>query len=695
MSSPEYGSDPWLDAKLRNVPLPIGFLARLGEASEVAARYSTPERIDAALVDVPLPPGLLERLQGISRERQPLFGTLVFSTRQLALAASVLVAVGVSYLAMASGVFSPADPLAVNLPVQAPKENGIESSPDEPLIATVPQLGEDNNNNPPLDKPDLSLPPPRIELPYLGPTLSRHEPRLPAPPLPLTANIAHPEATFGAGGGLDVAPELDMVARPLSRGIVPPRTLGYDLLFQLKHGDHPFVSPAANKELLTSRVPLVTASDSYQLAWRYVRHGQLPPPEDIRTEEFLAAVDYGFASAAPGTLALRTAAGPAPLGDIGLRVLQIGVQAGPLAVVKRTPAHLTVAVDVSSGMRWSGRLEMTRRAIASLVSQLSAGDRLDVIAVGDQAEMVLENAGEESAARVQSALASLKPRPVANLAAGLEMACEAVSAAADSHDMSHQLVVLTDGSSELASDRVARIDTAMTNVAASGVNTHVIDLSREKESPSLVTALAAAGQGATVRAATSDQILWAMVEALTGRSSVVVEATSLKVTFKPDAVALYRLVGHESSTVTGPESAALEVNLRAGQSATALFEVVLKPGLGEEVATAELTWKDPLTHKPQRATQRITRLQFAKSFAESPMSLQAATLLARTAEALRGSYYAPLSPSLEQVRQLSVQVHERLAEQPQFAEFVSLVELLEKLAPRVSASRKDAGGGSR
>ncbi len=63
MNEPDPGFDPWLDARLRNVPLPVNFLARLEQIGNAET-----QQIDRALRDVPLPDGLLERLRLISRQ---------------------------------------------------------------------------------------------------------------------------------------------------------------------------------------------------------------------------------------------------------------------------------------------------------------------------------------------------------------------------------------------------------------------------------------------------------------------------------------------------------------------------------------------------------------------------------------------------------------------------------------------------
>ena len=100
----------------------------------------------------------------------------------------------------------------------------------------------------------------------------------------------------------------------------------------------------------------------------------------------------------------------------------------------------------------------------------------------------------------------------------------------------------------------------------------------------------------------------------------------------------------------------------------------------DATVAASVKWRDPLSGQLKEVTQRISRVQFATSFAESPLPIQAATVAAETAEVLRGSFFAAApSRSLEHVWELALKVNPRLAERPSFQEFVSLVERIERV----------------
>jgi hypothetical protein len=75
-------------------------------------------------------------------------------------------------------------------------------------------------------------------------------------------------------------------------------------------------------------------------------------------------------------------------------------------------------------------------------------------------------------------------------------------------------------------------------------------------------------------------------------------------------------------------------------------------------------------------TQRISRLQFATSFLDSAISLQAAAVAAETAEILRGSPFAPRGVhTLDRVVALAAGANPQLREQREFARLVRLAEM--------------------
>jgi hypothetical protein len=156
-------------------------------------------------------------------------------------------------------------------------------------------------------------------------------------------------------------------------------------------------------------------------------------------------------------------------------------------------------------------------------------------------------------------------------------------------------------------------------------------------------------------------------------SKFAAEDVQLVVTFNPHTVAAYRLIGHEATSVLGVNPAVAKTTLNAGETSTGLFEVELRGGGDELVATVELTWRKPGESEVQRETRRVSRWQLADSLLETPASVQGAAVAAETAEILRRSHFAAgREHSWARIRQVAAEVHPDLAAEPTFRRLLEL-----------------------
>lgn len=672
MSFPESNSDAWFDAELRNVPLPGGLLERLRHVAE-----ASDEELDAALRAVPVPANLGTRLQRIG-ERQVRWAKF----RHLAAAALILVAVGLGYFGLTLSFMaslrseSPQAPqLAAQLRLKATEE---------------PQPVEFNDLVMPLDI-DVEVPlAPWLRAPTLtSPILEDYLAQAAAPKPSFFENIDLMAdknlALWPLGAPVDQGDTLEdlrKVAGLKPRGIDFPLVHGYDIAFLSKTGFHPFVNPGANPKLRSLVVPLGVDTESYDLARRYLEDGELPPRSELRTEEFLAALDYQYPRPGQRALGLFVAGGPSPFHAHGLQLLQLGVQAKLPPSGNRQPTRLTLVVDASGSMNWGGRIEMIRRAVHRFTAQLIPEDRVSVVVFNDQSYPLIENASRAQRDQLLAAIDALPTEGPTNVAAGLRRAYTLACHESPSDTMANRVVLLTDGLAGLDEATAQRIDQRLAEAAASGTRLDIIDLSQERDEANpdpLLSRLAHKGGGQVHRATSVDQIRWALEEILTGQSRLVATDVQLRITFNPKAVELYRLLGHEPRTVIALKPAHPQADFRAGQSATALCELRLIPNGASEVATAELTWRDPQSGASQRINQTIQRGQFVAYLHQAPLPLQAAAMMAEAAEQLRGSLplFNPAWPSpgsLEPVEQASRQIDSRLLQRPTYLAFLGLLE---------------------
>ncbi len=672
--------DEGLDAWINKVAVPPGLCDRVrkGVLGEETA-------LDAALRDVPMPADLA---QGLWRRKA--LGRRLAGLGRWAIAVSLLLAIGVSYVGA----------MLVFLAGTYPDDDGLLPKLHTALSRSTADRSEDTS-------PSLSLAiPPRTEEVADVATFDA-VPRVPQIKLfPFAHGEARPsngtvlslgplgvdllskpygrsedvEATHRA---FDALPELKKVQGLTPRGIDPPRVPGFNWPFYFAYGVFPPVYPVAHPALQTSLAPLGIDTSSYELTRRYLEDRELPPPEDIRIEEFLAAVDYKFPRPVEQGLELSTAGGPSPFGGPGTLLLQIGVQARDLPAAEHPATHLIVAVDVSASMRWGGRLEMTRRALGQLIEQLGPEDRLSLVSFSERAHALIENAGPADAESWLTAAKSLEVEDSTNLGAGLRRAYAVARGSESAGRMRHCVVLLTDGLTELGRSATDSIERQLAQAASEGLALEVIDLGQDETIDAQLTGFAQAGAGKVRRAGNAEEVGWGLTEILTGRSQLMAEEARLKVTFRPDVVLAYRLLGHEAESVAGLMPARPEADFHAGRSATAVYELQLRPEGGSEVALVELSWRPPSESASITRRVSVQRSTFAPSFAKSPSSLQAAAIVAETAEILSRSPFAFLpensrATALSQVRRLAAILPTELRHRPSFAEFLAVVEQAER-----------------
>ena len=712
--------EPQLDAHLRDVPVPEGLLARLREVAawsdgeldqalravpvsgELVRRLKqvpADEALDEALRDVPLPVGLRRRLRA-AVSRRPARQWIA----ELSRAAALFIIVGGAYVAGLALVLSPlrqpaADAFARQMIDVGPLEMvaQMDSSASSDSVTFVTWGGSSDDS--------LQDEVERFKETALAATFADHSPqRLEVPWQaaagatqrgPASALIRALEAGFNPGADVvllrwgvlgapsradDDLPEVESVPVLLKRGISPPVLAGFDRAFLLRHRVQPITPLNADPKLAHIAVPLVTNRSSFDAAERLLKQRRLPTADEVRVEEFLAAMNYGSTAIEPGGVSLFAAGGPAPFGEDGARLLQVVVQAGPARSRTLATTHLTVALDVSASMKWGGRLESARQALSQLVRQMGPRDRLSLLAFNEEVSPLIESAGRDDVALMLSALEPLRAEGGTNLPAGLQQAVLVSQHAVVEPNVARRLVLITDDAGRMPTETAVRVHELLAAAAADGARLSVLDLSGRRQTSAEMRQLALSGGGGVRVAASVDEVQWGLWEALTGDGGTVATDATLKISFQPKNVLAYRLLGHEATSYGGLLPAAMQCELRANQAATALFEIWLAPNAGSDVATAELEWTDAETGRKQQRRQAITRGEFAGSFEQSAVTLQAAALAAETAEVLRESYFVPSrSRNLRGVLQLVPQVQTELRVQPEFQRLVRLMRQADQL----------------
>jgi Ca-activated chloride channel family protein len=108
-------------------------------------------------------------------------------------------------------------------------------------------------------------------------------------------------------------------------------------------------------------------------------------------------------------------------------------------------------------------------------------------------------------------------------------------------------------------------------------------------------------------------------------------------------VARYRLVGYENRDIADRDFRNDKVDageIGSGHTVTALYELELKPGAGEGLATVRVRAKRPRGETASEHAYRFPAGALAATFAQAPEDLRFATAVMGAAEILRRSPHA-------------------------------------------------------
>ncbi len=699
-------SDGQIDRWLRRVRLPAGLIFRLHQIR-----------------------GLVAHAEG-SQDRTRAFGpggASVGRASQLSIAAALMIAFGLFYFGAAATYLmayhaprrsgDPAFPLTVNnwnIEPERPDHDGPDADVEQSFVlspfsddwqstlSSVEMLNVLGSESLPPTPEEVVLPPAVISGLDPGSRLANQSP-LGFPP---GSESVEEDERY---------PEPEIVPWEVIRGIAPPKAAGFDLPFLIRNGVHPMVPVdprfRADPGLRFCQVPLRSESFSYEQYRRMLGldRPELPEPRDVRVEDFLAAIDYGWEAPREKDgkqegLRLVVHGAPSPFKNSGNAantaarsgskmvqlppfpgMIQVGVKAREEVEGWRQACRLTVLVDRSRSMRRGGRMEMTRQALGELAGRMGPADRLSLVAFDREASVLLEDAAvQDAVGRTNAglAIAALTAGSSTNLAAGFR-AAYAVAANYPRHDrLEHRVVLITDGA-DVSEATLGELESRLASAANSGIVLSVIDLGEGAWVSAPLLRLAEAGRGRAVRASSSEQIRWALCEAMSGRSQLVASKVQLRVEFNPDSIESYRLIGHEASDLGRREGAALEVDLRAGQSATALFEIRPRRTDGP-IATIELRWRDAYGAE-QRQVQTLVGAEFSPRFEDAPVALQRAAIAAEAAEILRDSPFVEKGMTLAKLADFAARVRRESTGDVSFQRFVELLD---------RAAAVEAGRGS-
>ena len=400
---------------------------------------------------------------------------------------------------------------------------------------------------------------------------------------------------------------------------------------------NPFVMTTA-EQFSTFAMDVDTAS--YTLTRQSLRSGKLPDPERVRLEEIVNAFDYGDKASDKATFRIYQDGAQSQFGA-GYNLLRIGVKGRRLGREEQRPAMLTMVLDVSGSMSQPDRIGFARLSLSSLLDQMGADDRIQLIAYSDQAQFVIEPTPSKEKKKIMDAFDRLQCNGSTNLEEGLRRAYEqAVQAFIPGAE--NRVILISDGVANLGADSAQEILDKVAANRKQGITCSVFGVGAGTYNDQMLEGLANKGDGVYRFLDSAEAVKTAFVDDLAATLNTIAKDAKIQVEWNPKTVRRYRQMGYENRKLTKEQFRDDTVDageVGSGQSVTALYELELMPNVTAEsnIGTVRIRYQRADNGKVEEISAPLLAATVLKPAHKATPAFKVAASAAEFAELLRNS----------------------------------------------------------
>ena len=384
-----------------------------------------------------------------------------------------------------------------------------------------------------------------------------------------------------------------------------------DTTFQ-DYGRQPVV---ATVDDAVSTFSLDTDRTSYQLALTWAQQGYDIEPDSVRAEEWINAFNYQYAPPADDWgFAITSDLVAHPLEE-RKHLVRIGFQAAE--VPDDRPLNVTLVLDASGSMGDGNRVDIARAAAETIRRSLRPQDRVAVVHFTTDVihHLTVEHSAPDAYA-VESSIAQLAPHGSTNVQAGLNLGVQLANRARLERPSAYNYVILmSDGVANVdATNPFAILESAYDRDAGNPLRLITVGVGISNYNDVLLEQLAQHGNGWYRYLDDPDQARVTFSRAnWLALSTPFADQTRAQVTWDPDVVKSWRIIGYENR-VTSDASFAEDrkefAELPSGAATTVFYEVELQDGVRRggdlKLGRVELRWVVPDTGQSRSQQVEVT-----------------------------------------------------------------------------------------
>lgn len=362
----------------------------------------------------------------------------------------------------------------------------------------------------------------------------------------------------------------------------------------------------------------------------------------VRTEEFINYFDYAYEKPTNNEVfSINTEVVNSNFNDS--KIIKIGIQGKEIYDSQRKNANITFLIDVSGSMNQENRLELVKQSLEVLIKNLRTTDKVSIVIFGTNARVLLENTDLKDKEKVLSVIRSLKPEGSTNTEEGLNLAYTNAEKYFDGV-FSNKVILCSDGVANVGDTDPEKLVTDVKKYADKNISLSTIGFGMGNYNDILLEKLAYSGGGKYAYVDSLKEAERVFSENIAGILQIIAKDLKIQVTFNPQSVTSYRLLGYEKRDL--PDSAFTNTNADASevysnQSVTALYEIKTNANLQDSTLGAvALNYKDVSKQNSTYEISKSISSNDIKNFDNANDDTKLAITVAEFAEILKSGYWS-------------------------------------------------------
>jgi Ca-activated chloride channel family protein len=345
---------------------------------------------------------------------------------------------------------------------------------------------------------------------------------------------------------------------------------------------------------------------SYSNVRRFLNMGSTIPPDAVRIEELLNYFNFGYTDPPRDScFFIHSDLSDCPWNPEN-RLLFLKVCARKLDPSRIPPANLVFLVDVSGSMDMPNKLPLLKSAFNLLVNNLRPIDTVSIVVYGSSVGVWLPPTSGAEKKKIQKAIEDMEPGGPTPGAAGIRAAYR-VAKSQYIKGGNNRVILATDGDFNEGETSDEELEKLIVTHKQWGIYLTCLGVGMGNYKDSKLEALAKKGNGNFAYLDDGQEAEKVLVREFTQTVYAVADDAYLNISFNPDLVKDYRLIGFDNKVKVLSDSLN-EVQggeVGSGHSLLALFEITPKnqdsivarvgigPGEGGRLARVVLNYKLP------------------------------------------------------------------------------------------------------